>query len=308
MKKLFELLGTKRVNGEYGIEIEVEGRYLPHELTDKRWRAEQDGSLRGENMEYILAKPLKKADVRDALESLAGELKNSKLDFSFRTSVHVHMNVQNLTFNQYLALLYTYLLLEEPLVNFCGKSRKGNRFCLRLQDAEGILEMFDKLFRKGDEYLHAIHIDGVRYASVNIGATVQYGSLEFRAMRGTMDVDTLVTWVEMLDAVKRFAINLDDPYEVYEFFADVGAEEFPIAVLGEALAGQLYYPRMIGELKRSFSLSLDLPFAYKEYKEKVKVVEVKKAKPVVAAMPQGWIVQPAPQVIENVDELVRLDF
>lgn len=277
MKKLFELLEAKRVNGEYGIEIEVEGNYLPDVLNDKRWRAEHDGSLRGESMEYILSKPLNKVDIHNALESLAEELSNSKLNFSFRTSVHVHMNVQNLTLDEYLALLYTYMLLEEPLITFCGKERKGNRFCLRLQDAEGILDTLDQMFRYGERGLHAIVVDGVRYAAMNVGATMQYGSLEFRGMRGTMDVDLLSQWVEILDRLKQFALKMTNPTNVYELYADTSPEGFLEAVLGD-MQDVVRYPRLTKDVARSFSLSLDLPYAYREYVKSLEVVKEEKPK------------------------------
>lgn len=309
MKKLFELIGNKRVNGEYGMEIEVEGHYLPEALNDKRWRAERDGSLRGESMEYILAKPLNKDDVRPALESLAEELSNSKLDFSFRTSVHVHMNVQNLTYDQYLALLYTYILLEEPLISFCGKERKGNRFCLRLQDAEGILDTFDQLFRYGDRMLFNIIVDQVRYAAINVGATMQYGSLEFRGMRGNLDVDLLSKWVEILDRMKQFSIKMGNPSSVYEMYADTSPDGFLEAVLGD-LADDVRYPRLAREVARSFSLSLDLPYAYKAYvKEQEELKELAAVKPKKAekkivgqrvAMPQ-FEINPAGFVIRDVE-------
>jgi hypothetical protein len=221
MKKLYEILGQALKKGDVGIEIEVEGQHLPDNV-DPRWNATVDGSLRGENREYVLRKPLSVADARDALECLAQNMKDAKakLAFSFRTSVHVHVNCQDLTYAQYLNFLYTYFLLEEPLMTFCGKERKGNRFCLRLQDAEGMLETYQKMFTQWEEGFFHIPANQVRYSAMNIEATAKYGSLEFRGMRGNMDVDMITTWVNALIYLREFAKSVDNPAKVYELYAN----------------------------------------------------------------------------------------
>ena len=63
----FRLSRGKRTDGDVGIEIEVEGRRLP--ITEKYWRMEKDGSLRGpENMEYVLDRPMSLKDAKKALK------------------------------------------------------------------------------------------------------------------------------------------------------------------------------------------------------------------------------------------------
>lgn len=267
MKKLFELLKLNQVKGDFGIEIEVEGKNLVP-LEDGIWTTHDDGSLRGRfpdsRAEYIFAKPLPRKDVRKALDYLADHLKNAKLDFSFRTSVHVHMNVQQLTYPQYLNVIYTYLLLEEPFLNYCGKERKGNRFCLRLQDAEGLLDALNRLFaveRVGMPQLNAVAGDNIRYASVNLGATRTYGSLEFRAMRGNLNPEFIDTWVEALHRVREFAQKCEDPSEVFKKYAELEPKDFMVHVLGD-IADKFIYARVVKDIQRSFSLSFDLPYAY----------------------------------------------
>lgn len=270
MKKLYEILGQKPNKGDVGIEIEVEGRNLT-DAVDARWVATVDGSLRGENREYVLKKPLPVGAVKEALEVLEQNLKDagSKLDFSFRTSVHVHINCQDLTFNQYLNMLYAYFLLEEPFMTYCGKERKGNRFCLRLQDAEGMLETYNMLFRVGERGIREIPHDHVRYSAMNIEATPKYGSLEFRGMRGNLDVDNINTWVDALVRLREFAKSVDNPTEVYNLYAQREPQGFMEKVLGD-LAGRFYYPRLVKDVQRSFSLSLDLPFSYAESAKRIK--------------------------------------
>lgn len=194
MKKLLQLLVAEEQAGDYGIEVEIEGILAP--IDTRVWRSEADNSLRNGGMEYVMNAPLPLNKVEDAMSQLKKHHDvNSKLvSFSFRTSVHVHMNVQQFTYTQLLNLLYTYFLLEEPLMNLCGESRKGNRFCLRLQDAEAVSDMMKKMFECGEAAIRYIPKDVYRYCAINIDALKKYGSIEFRAMEGNLDVPRIVTW------------------------------------------------------------------------------------------------------------------
>lgn len=273
MKKLYEIFGQQPVKGDVGIEIEVEGKRLTDDV-DPRWNAIVDGSLRGENREYVLHKPIPANTAKDALQCLKDSLDaaKSKLDFSFRTSVHIHINVQQLTYPQYLNFIYTYFLLEEPLMTFCGKERKGNRFCLRLQDAEGMLETYNNMFTGRERALFEVPANQVRYSAMNIEATPKFGSLEFRGMRGNLDVDLISTWIDCLIRIREFAKSVDNPTQVYDLYAENEAQGFMEKVIGD-LTPRFYYPRMVKDVQRSFSLSLELPFTYgREQKRKTENV------------------------------------
>lgn len=266
MTKLHELLQQKPTNGSFGIEIETEGKNLT-DVAPAQWKIENDGSLRGrfpdEAAEYVLRKPLELQKVIDAVTQLrkAQDEANARLNFSFRTSVHVHVNVQQLTFNQYLNMIYTYLLLEEPLVRYCGKERVGNRFCLRLQDAEGLMDYLFMLFRQGHTSLKHIHGDAVRYASINVAATSKYGSLEFRSLKGNMDVDYITTWLQALDNLRSFAQEHANPQVIHDLFVNSTPEEFAEIVLGDVYPA-FAYPEMEMEMRSSFSLTLELPYNF----------------------------------------------
>lgn len=264
MKKLLQLLVAEEQAGDYGIEVEIEGILAP--IDTRVWRSEADNSLRNGGMEYVMNAPLPLNKVEDAMSQLKKHHDvNSKLvSFSFRTSVHVHMNVQQFTYTQLLNLLYTYFLLEEPLMNLCGESRKGNRFCLRLQDAEAVSDMMKKMFECGEAAIRYIPKDVYRYCAINIDALKKYGSIEFRAMEGNLDVPRIVTWVNVLDKIKQFALSQESPASIYNQFIATSPKEFIDSVL-EELAGKVHYKDEEGDLKRSFSLSIDMPFAYRRF-------------------------------------------
>lgn len=274
MKKICEILHQAAVQGDVGIEIEVEGENLPTAVGGN-WLVIGDGSLRPKGdltraAEYVLAKPISPGDVAGTLKTLgnAFEVSKSTLNFSFRTSVHVHINAQQLTEAQLLNMVYTYLLIEEPLLNFCGKERKGNRFCLRMQDAEGLLDTVMKLVNGGVSSLVLAYEDQIRYSALNLASVKKYGSVEFRSMRGTADQAILKTWISALLNLRSFAQKANSVQGIYKMFTEMSAEDFIKEVLGDA-AKPFIYKKMDKDMQRSFSLAIDIPFAAKAATKKV---------------------------------------
>ena len=281
MKKLHELLRLDRQAGDFGVEIECEGANLVPVMSDI-WNTVADGSLRGafprESCEWVFQKPLGIKEAIAAIELLAKENEKATLNFSFRTSVHVHVNVQELTFSQYMAFLYAYLIVEEPMMRFCGQQRLGNRFCLRIQDAEGMLDYVEAMSDIGHAFIRNIYEDKLRYASVNIAATKKYGSLEFRGMRGTLDTKVLSTWLTALHRLRDFAIKCETPMQVHDLFVKSRVEDFLTEVFGD-LSKEFYYQGAIDDVRRSFSLTLNIPYKFKRYVDNLKPEkEVKLAK------------------------------
>lgn len=268
MKKLLSYLAVRPTKGDFGIEIEVEGAGLVPIMTDC-WKSEVDNSLRG-GLEYVMAKPVPLKDVVPSILLLKKhfEQHKSKTVFSFRTSVHVHVNVQQLSMSELINFIYTYLLLEEPLMNLCGDSRKGNRFCLRSQDAEFMLDAMKVLATNGFGGFRYLDANTLRYSAINVEAVKKYGSLEFRAMEGNLDEYRIGTWCHVLDAMRAFACSREGPDDIYNQFIESNPEDFMRLVLGD-LANHLTYPDMVKDIQRSFSLSLEIPFAYVDgYKKK----------------------------------------
>lgn len=325
MTKLYELFAHKPKAGDFGIEIECEGKDLAPHVPDE-WNIVDDGSLRGrfpnERAEYVLRKPLSLDGSIKAVADLRNSqlAYNARMNFSFRTSVHVHMNVQQLTYPQYLNLIYTYLLVEEPLVRYCGDERVGNRFCLRLQDAEGLLDYLFTLFRKGPMQLDNIYDDAVRYAAINIAATKKYGSLEFRAMRGNLEVPYISTWLKTLYNLREFAKRFDNPQAIHDHFVKTTPSEFMAEVLGDTYM-YYSYPQEAQAIRNSFSITLELPYNYVDNSEQIKQimairdggepVPVKRhrnerifnipARPIAPGMGINWYVQP---VVPNYDDVI----
>lgn len=226
-------LGLRRTKGVVGIEIEVEGRKLPKDDVKAPWSYHHDGSLRGEdNAEYVLRTPLEFSGVRQALDKLWEEFRNynSELAESNRTSVHIHLNVQEFYLNRLASLMAMYFVFEEILTEWCGEHRVGNLFCLRAKDAPAIVSQIRK-FVKSDMMMHLR--DHHHYAGLNSNAIHKFGSLEFRALRGVNDPEVIMKWVGVLQRLYEISAEFKDPRELCAKFSSEGPFAFFDQLLGE---------------------------------------------------------------------------
>ena len=189
-----------------GVEIEVEGAGLVGGL--RGFRCERDGSLRGENVEYVFEKPVEWKDEGYRLvKTLRLKLKQAEsvvYDTGY-AGIHVHVNVCDMTPIQLWRYAIAYYIAEPLLLEFCGEDRRSNLFCLSLQEAVTPL----RRLREAIERLsfEELYTDDIRYAALNFKALAEYGSFEFRAMRSVVDETVLNQWVTMLLELRQFALG-----------------------------------------------------------------------------------------------------
>ncbi|WEU69445.1 putative amidoligase [Pseudomonas phage vB_PaeM_Ty] len=237
MKTVMQWFGIREdfaAKGDVGIEIEVEGKNLPKHF-EKYWRVEADGSLRGEdNAEYVLEKPLTIKQAKLALSHLNMQYKKHQavVDDTVRAGVHIHINVQQLNIVELYNYMTLYLILEELLVKFCGPYREGNLFCLRACDAEWLLFRLSEAARSR-QFRRVLTDDNLRYGSMNVKALGTYGSLEFRAMRGTRDLNLIHKWATILLDLREAAKKFTDPKDIINGYSEGDADAFLVKCLGE---------------------------------------------------------------------------
>ncbi len=235
MKKVVDWFGIPNhlfTKGDVGVEIEVEGKRLP--MVEKFWKMEKDGSLRGEeNIEYVLRKPSTLNQLAIALKFLDKAYRDNDavVDDSVRAGVHVHVNVQSLNIVELYNFMTLYLILEEVLVEFCGETREGNLFCLRASDADYLIYRLVRAAQR--RRFRELVDDNLRYASMNVKALGTYGSLEFRAMRGTRDLDVIQTWANILVGLREHAKTYTDPTDIVNGFSEGEVDGFLTSALGE---------------------------------------------------------------------------
>lgn len=254
--RIADIMRVKKVTGDIGIEIEVEGTNIPRpgngvspfgefksDLIPKKWWAfHHDGSLRGdENAEYVLKSPIKFDQVPAAITDLweMFEKAGSILDESNRTSVHVHLNAQGWHLNRVCSFFALYFSVEELLTEWCGEHRVGNLFCLRAKDAPAIVTKL-KQFLQSDGGTTQLS-DGLHYAGLNAQALKNLGSIEIRALQGVITPEPILHWVAILERLYHLSAEYPDPRAICDGFSKTKPRSFLDRVLGT------YYSQFIVE-------------------------------------------------------------
>lgn len=230
-----QIFHTRPVDGQVGIEIELEGNKFKKEYVVSPWAYVEDHSLRGEdNAEYILRSPIQFDEVPESVRTLWDMIEDygTVLDDSNRTSVHVHLNFGQAYKDRVCCFVSLFYIVEEILMEWCGDHRIGNLFCLRGKDAPGIVTKIRDFLSDDERGVSAVS-EGLHYANLNIHALAKLGSIEIRGMRGAMDPETVITWVSILERIYKLSNTYDDPRQICEGLSGQGPLQFVKHILGE---------------------------------------------------------------------------
>lgn len=185
------LIGTKlKTNEKIGIEVELE----KVKITQQRipyWTTTNDGSLKVRGKEFTICVYSNKA--KQAIEILKNNLKSK--DYSPRTSIHIHLNVYDLTVEEVLLLTYYYYIFETSLIRFSG-GRFNNFFCVPINH-----------WWNG----HPAHLlQWKKYSSINVFPRLhnnpddRFSTIEFRSMKGNLNEEYIQNWVDLIVSLKHF--------------------------------------------------------------------------------------------------------
>lgn len=258
-QKIRDFCGLSKVTGDFGIEVEMEclkpvDWELMIEAERHGWRAEEDGSLKVNGVEFVMEEPKDYDATALSVMDLKDFLKRNKIRYfsSIRSGVHIHMNVQELTLRQFWMFLSIYYPLETVLLKSCGPNRENNLFCLRMRDAEGLCGFLESAASSSD--LYYIRTDLLRYSALNLQSLFKYGSVEFRALSTPEDLEHILYWVRVLGAIKEYALTQHTPTASLLQVSGYGGKEFLNKVLGEELASPLYYEGMEKDIMKDSRL------------------------------------------------------
>lgn len=191
-------------NTYLGIEVEVEN-VLRYNHTSPYWRMIEDGSLRNQGREF-LTPPIRAWRVERALSTLFNQEINKDVDFSERTSIHIHMNIRTLTVKQLEALVVTYLVFEKVLFNYVGNGRYNNIFCVPIVETEIGANLLGLIKNKNPS------VDWQKYTALNLLPIMEKGTIEFRHLNGTGNIKHIITWINLILSLKKFALQKTPDY------------------------------------------------------------------------------------------------
>ena len=256
-------------NHSVGIEIEAErcsglgDRTWPSNV----WSIKQDGSLRNHGVEFI-SPAIQTEECREMLGFLFGYLDHLGVepDFSWRTSIHVHLDVTSLSVEEFRNFLLTYFVFEDCLFEFANPGRREtNIFCTPINRANfyALSEFISSenqlpLLR---ESLASLAREVKKYSALNLLHLWDFGTVEFRHLRGTDDLPFLCRWIDLLLKLLTFSkeTNKDTLYQFIERLNTNSAySEFAEAVFGDAAEKCLKFPLSTQMLERGVSLAKEI--------------------------------------------------
>ena len=233
-----DLYGCSRRKGLlFGIEVEVEfpsGTREVHLDDNLRsdWRIVADGSLRNIGLEFISV-PLPFPKARRSVHELLDYIDQFDPINTNRTSIHVHMNVSDLTQDQVLNTIILYSLLEDYFESFCGDSRSGNLFCLGTSYQDHYLTAIQENLVASNanseaRWFHSRTLS--KYSALNI-LSLRNGTLEFRSLPNNHNISEVSNWLSALAVLRNVACKYKNVVKVLEDF-DENFKMFQANTLG----------------------------------------------------------------------------
>lgn len=196
-----------------GIEIEVEGVRV-RDMPFKRWSIDDtEGSLI--NGVELVSDPVFGTAITDALNEMDEFLKDQEPYFSFRTSIHIHVNVLDMDSPQ-LKRLIQLGVLYEPALFHLHQDRLHNPFCVPTQESVLIQRSLGTLIEYLDRNRAGSFRESLRskYSACNINSLRKFGTFEYRHMGGTSDMGAVSNWINILLQMKAAA--LDTTISIYD--------------------------------------------------------------------------------------------
>jgi hypothetical protein len=161
-------------------------------------------------MEYVTP-PIRATEVPQALHELGKQIKakNPRYDFSARTSVHVHVNVRDMTLQEVGAMSVLYLLFERAFFKFAGRNRDKSIFCVPYQDSIAYTKMVEHLIYVTNNNNNQVDIFNMfyKYHAYNMKPISTFGTIEFRHMAGTIEEERITIWVNLILCLKNYALG-----------------------------------------------------------------------------------------------------
>lgn len=186
----------------YGLELEIEN--CSPDWTTTGFQSTEDGSLRNDGWEFI-SRPMTYSNIAWCLQNFFDRNKPSDHNYSERTSIHVHTNVQNLNLGQLASLMMLYQVFEPVLFNFIGGDRDKNIFCVPWSETQ---MGYTSISRIKDEDFSTVR-GWEKYTALNLLPIQEIGTVEWRHMYGNCNLDFILTWLRLIGHMFRVATTMD---------------------------------------------------------------------------------------------------
>jgi hypothetical protein len=217
-----------------GVEIEFgydEGSDArPFNKAVRKWgcHPHADGSIRDYGKTCEVSTPPARGDVFvEMMTEVCETLRTMGARANKSCGLHVHVNVKDLTGLQLLGLIRLYAKVEQGLYSVVAPSRYRADYCkpwgsdfefAKVLDLKAtVAERSDRLDSllygtlgeakkiKANKVKH-----NVRYHGLNLNSIILYGTLEFRLHHGTTNLQKILNWTAVCQALIAYAVEHDE--------------------------------------------------------------------------------------------------
>jgi hypothetical protein len=206
LSKYTGLEGKQNIRAEttfVGVEIELEKVDLKH-VPASTWNIVEDGSLKDKGKEFVTI-PIQFKYLEVELERLFGSL--NSCNPSERCSVHVHINARDFTLEELKKFIALYMIFEKSLYNFSGE-RLNNNFCVPVVFYPEIAKQFVDCLSVGTIIPVWFKYYGFNLSPIFGGESSPIGTIEFRHMKGTTDIEWIINWINLIVSLKISAKSM----------------------------------------------------------------------------------------------------
>lgn len=190
------------VGSLFGIELEVEG-VSPDDVPDSllsTFSITEDHSLR--NGIELVSRPITLAQV-EAVAPVYTEWASEVVTLSDRCSTHIHVNVQDMTEDQFKAFLWLCIAIEPALMSTVSEVRQENVYCYPVYKTTNLVHKYRELFTQPNSFFSSTP----KYCAIGLFRLREYGTVEFRMFDGTTNGSDLVRWCSLLDSLRTKALT-----------------------------------------------------------------------------------------------------
>jgi len=192
-----------------GLELETENVDMSPErynnvIAPFNYQAKADGSLRGDSAEFV-SLPMRSDHALAATAALLKWTKFGPANYSDRCSVHVHVNCTNFTAEQVSGIALVYSVMEDTFFEYVGQERENNIYCIPWNQCRNHLSLVHNFLSNSADVLRRWQ----KYTALNLIPLNNYGTIEFRHMHGTADMNRIGQWVNMIGALVKYGSNTE---------------------------------------------------------------------------------------------------
>jgi hypothetical protein len=222
----------------YGVELEFEnwdGTTTP----PPGWSITSDGSLRNSGIEFV-SDVTSRDGLHGSLMAMQRVLDRSALEANARCGVHVHMNMKHLDAGQMFSFMTAYTLLEPAIFRKWCPERLNSSFCVpmykNMHMAAAVHQGVQKLrtAKNPRQPLYAMTRTS-KYAAMNASSLNKFGTLEFRQLSATTNMQRVEEWIGLLTSIHDKVTLCDDPINIVSLYEGLGREAFMETYFGEVV-------------------------------------------------------------------------